>query len=54
MLMRFLDKYTAAMTAARMANENRKNSSQAVLGHAKQRPFALYALLPQDPQRAPA
>ena len=53
MLIRFLDKYTAAMTAAKMASENNRNSSQAVLGHPAQRPFSRYALLPQDPHRIP-
>ena len=53
MLMRFLDRYTAAMTAARMPSENNRNSSQAVFGHVAQRPLSRYELLPHKPQRVP-
>ncbi len=37
MLMRFLDRYTAAATAAMMAMENPKKRSQAVLGQVAHR-----------------
>jgi hypothetical protein len=42
MLMRFLDRYTAAATAAMMARENPRNSSQAVLGQVAHRPRRRY------------
>jgi hypothetical protein len=53
MLIRFLDKYTAAATAARMARENEKNRSQAVLGHDAQCDLRRYAPMLQSAHRWP-